>query len=91
MICQPCKVDDHDNCTPVIGAVSLGIQDECLCWRYGEAHFVPAKVALPARDKYAGWTDDEINEHRRSTGEDEFDWEESRRGLRIGLEMEETA
>ncbi len=70
MSCQPCKVDDHGNCTPVIGAVSLGIQDECLCWRYGEVHFVPAKVALPARST---WTDEEIRARDHDTGEDEFD------------------
>ncbi|KKN03811.1 hypothetical protein LCGC14_1103840 [marine sediment metagenome] len=89
MICQPCKVDDHGNCTPAIGAVSLGMQDECLCWRYGEVHFVPAKVEPQPKGEYAGWTADEINEHRRSTGEDEFDWQESRRGLSIELEMED--
>ena len=85
MICQHCQVDDHDNCTPAIGAVSLGIQDECLCWRYGEVHFVPAKLPLPAR---SNWTDEMIRDHRHDTGEDEFDWQESRRGLRIGMEEE---
>ncbi len=70
MICQPCERDDHGNCTPAIGATSLGMQDECLCWRYGEVHFVPAKVALPAR---SNWTDEEIRDRDHDTGEDEFD------------------
>ena len=70
MICQPCKVDDHDNCTPAIGAMSLGMQDECLCWRYGEVHEVPATPSPVAR---SNWTDEENRDRAHDRGEDEFD------------------
>ncbi len=73
MICQPCEVDDHDNCTPAIGAASLGIQDECLCWRYGEVHFIWAKPTPRVKGEHDGWTDEEIRDHQHDTGEDEFD------------------
>ena len=88
MICQPCKVDDHDNCTPTIGAMSLGMQDECLCWRYNGMHVVLATPAPQPKDEYDGWTADEIRDHRHDNGEEEFDWEDSRRGLSIELEEE---
>ena len=70
MICQPCKVDDHDNCTIWTSAASLGMRDRCSCWEHSEVHVVPAKVALPVR---SNWTDGEIRDHLHDTGTDEFD------------------
>ena len=70
MICQPCKVDDHANCTLVIGAMSLGMQDECLCWRYGEVHEV---LATPSPVARSNWTDEENRDRAHDRGEDEFD------------------
>lgn len=70
MNCPPCNTGDHDNCTPGISAVSLGMKDECNCYRYADVHFVPAKVALPSRTSWAG---DERRDREHDTGEDEFD------------------
>ena len=86
MICQPCKVDDHDNCTIWTSAASLGMSDRCSCWEYKEVHVVGATPAPQPKDEYDGWTADEIRDHRRDTGEEEFDWQESRRGLSIEME-----
>ncbi len=70
MICQPCKVDDHGNCTPVIGAVSLGMSDRCSCWEVAEVHVVLATFPPQPR---SNWLDEEIRDRDHDTGEDEFD------------------
>ena len=70
MICQPCQADTHDNCTRRIGAVSLGLQDECSCWRYNGVHVV---LATPPPQPRSSWTDEMIRDHLHDTGEDEFD------------------
>ncbi len=86
MICQPCKADTHDNCAVWTSAASLGMRDRCSCWEYRGVHVVWAKPAPQPKGEYDGWTDEEIRDHRHDTGEEEFDWEESRRGLRIEME-----
>ncbi len=74
MNCQPCNAGDHGNCTtdwdgPIL--LGLGLSWRCLCWENNEIHFVPAKVAAPAR---RDWSDEEFRDHEHDTGQGPDDW-----------------
>ncbi|KKM86509.1 hypothetical protein LCGC14_1278320 [marine sediment metagenome] len=77
-MCRPClKVQNltHMDCTDPYGKLGL-----CQCWVTSWVHCT--KFRIP---EYGDFERD--GDH--DTGEDEFDWQESRRGLSIEPEMED--